>query len=304
MSVETGQGVVIYGAGTMGAGITTLFARAGWSVTCIARTDASLTRAAQYAYAKLELEPDAPRDLITFSTDPVAGLSTADLVIESIQESLDAKRDLLALIGENVGPQTIVTTNTSSIDIVELSRHIRGPQRFAGLHWFNPPELVELVEIVLAPLTEESVAARLDTWVSHLGKTTVTVRRAAKGFIANRLQYALLREAYALVETGVCSWQDVDLAVVKGLGPRWAAVGPFQSMDMAGLDVHEAVANALFPDLSCAKRAPAALAALVAAGKLGCKSGEGLLGGYDAGRVQELAKRRSDILSALARESA
>lgn len=301
MIVETGRSVVIYGAGTMGAGIATLFARAGWSVTCVARTDASLARAAAYVYARLERQPDDPRNLINFYTDPAAGLSTADLVIESIQESFDAKRDLLALIGESIAPQTIITTNTSSIDIVELSRHVRGPQRFAGLHWFNPPESVELVEIVLGPHTEQSVVERLDSWVSRLGKTAVTVKRPAKGFIANRLQYALLREAYALVEMGVCSWEDVDLAVVKGLGPRWAAVGPFQSMDMAGLDVHEAVANALFPELSCAKQAPAALTAMVAAGNLGCKSGEGLLGNYDAGRVEELVKRRSDVLSALAR---
>ncbi len=301
MIVETGRSVVVCGAGTMGAGIATLFARAGWSVTCTARTDASLARAAAYAYARLDLEPDDPRDLINFSTDPLAGLSTADLVIESIHESFEAKRDLLALVGENTAPQTIITTNTSSIDIVELSRHVRGPNRFAGLHWFLPAELVELVEIILGPHTEESVVERLSSWVSHMGKTAVTVKRPAKGFIFNRLQYALLREAYSLVEMGICSWEDVDLAVVKGLGPRWAAVGPFQSMDMAGLDVHEAVANALFPELSCAKQAPAALTAMVAAGNLGCKSGEGLLGDYDAGRVEELVKRRSDVLSALAR---
>jgi len=285
----------------MGAGIATLFARAGWSVTCTARTDASLARAAAYADARLQPEPHEPRNLINFGTDPIAGLSTADLVIESIQESFEAKRDLFALIGESIAPQAIVTTNTSSVDIVELSRHVKGPHRFAGLHWFNPPELVELVEIVLGPQTKESVVERLNGWLSQLGKTAVTVKRPAKGFIANRLQYALLREAYALVEMGVCSWEDVDLAVVKGLGPRWAAVGPFQSMDMAGLDVHEAVANALFPELSCATQAPAVLAAMVAAGRLGCKSGEGLLGKYDAGRVEELVTRRSDVLSRLAR---
>lgn len=301
MIVETGRSVVVYGAGTMGAGIATLFARAGWSVTCTARTDASLARAAAYAYARLEPGPHESRGLINFGTDPMAGLSTADLVIESIQESFEAKRDLFARIGEGIAPQAIVTTNTSSVDIVELSRHVQGPHRFAGLHWFNPPELVELVEIVLGPQTEESVVERLNGWVSQLGKTAVTVKRPAKGFIFNRLQYAVLREAYYLVEMGVCSWEDVDLTVVKGLGPRWAAVGPFQSMDMAGLDVHKAVANALFPELSCSKEPPVALTAMVAAGNLGCKTGEGLLGTYDADRIEELVKRRSDVLSALAR---
>lgn len=295
------QSVVIYGAGTMGAGIAALFAGEGWAVTCIARSEGSLAR------AKLRIEATLQRDSayvdgpLDYSIDRLAGPPEPDLVIETIQESLREKVDLLSSIGQRLGPRTIVTSNTSSIDLAELSGHVPGPERFAGLHWFNPPELVELVEIVRAPTTEEWVLETLDTWVTRLGKTSVTVRRPVKGFVANRLQYALLREAYALVEADICSWQDVDLVLVKCLGPRWAAVGPFQSMDLGGLDLHAAVAGELFPELSCASEVPAALSAMVEAGRLGCKTGEGLLGSYSPDRIEALANRRADVLGALAK---
>jgi 3-hydroxybutyryl-CoA dehydrogenase len=299
MTITASHSVIIFGAGTMGAGIAALFAKHGWDTTCIARSEASLTRARLRIEATLQQDTASIEHSLHYSTDHLAGPEEPDLVIESIPESLVAKVELLKSISERLGPRTIVTSNTSSIDLAELSGQVPVPERFAGLHWFNPPELVELVEIIRAPKTNEWVLETLDTWVTSLGKTTVTLRRPVKGFVVNRLQYALLREAYALVEDGICSWQDVDLALVKCLGPRWAAVGPFQSMDLGGLDLHAAVAGELFPELSCTSEVPAALSAMVAEGRLGCKTGEGLLGSYSPERIEELAKRRFDVLDAL-----
>ncbi len=129
-----------------------------------------------------------------------------------------------------------------------------------------------------------------------LGKAPVVLTRAVPGFVANRLQYALIREAYALVAAGVCTWADADLAVTGGLGPRWAAVGPFQSMDLAGLDVHLAVATALFPLLATDSEPPGLLADLVADGRLGAKSGAGLLGAYPPDRREALTALRDGVL--------
>jgi 3-hydroxybutyryl-CoA dehydrogenase len=128
----------------------------------------------------------------------------------------------------------------------------------------------------------------------------VAVRRDVPGFVANRLQYALLREAYALVDAGVCDVEDVDRAVVSGLGARWAAIGPFASMDAAGLEVHEAVAAQLFPELSRSTEVPPLLRALRRDGATGMRGGSGLRGTYAPGAAQRLAERRDATLALLA----
>ena len=144
----------------------------------------------------------------------------------------------------------MLATTTSSLPLAELASALTAPERFAGWHFFHPADLMSLVEIVPGERTDPAVLARLRTWSEHLGRRPIVLRRDVPGFVANRLQYALLREAYALVESGVCALPDVDVAVTAGLGARWAALGPFETMDLAGLEVHAAVAAALFPLLS------------------------------------------------------
>ncbi len=306
--------VVVIGAGTMGARIALFFARAGLPVCLVSRRQETLRAAAATIRSVLteapartggpgarQPMPDAGRPEETLSrirltTDAGAGLGTAGLVVETIREDLGDKIALLAQVGSRVRREALVTTNTSSLDLAALAEAVPCPERFAGLHWFNPADLMELVEVVPAPGTAPAVVETLRTWLAELGKAPVVVRRAVPGFVANRLQYALLREAYALVAAGVCTWADADLAVVRGLGPRWAAVGPFQSMDIAGLDVHLAVARALFPDLATDAAPPGLLAGLVDAGHLGAKSGRGLLGDYPPGRPESLARMRDATL--------
>ena len=296
--MRTARRVVVFGAGTMGAGIAGLYSRGGWDVRCVARRVSSLRQAASYVHSQFGIAEGT----IDFGTDLEDGLSKIDLVIETVQESYEAKEALFRVIGSHLPPGAIVTTNTSSLDIDRLALSLPEPSQFAGLHWFNPPGLVELVEVVLGEQTKPDVGSALLRDLVDLGKTGVLVRRPVKGFIANRLQYALLREAYALVESGVCSWADVDLAVTAGIGARWAAVGPFQSMDLAGLDVHAAVARELFPDLSNSGDVPTALKALVAQGHLGCKTGEGLKGKYSEATIEELGSTRRRVLELLAAE--
>jgi 3-hydroxybutyryl-CoA dehydrogenase len=240
--VELPREVAVVGAGTMGAGIARVFAEAGTSVRLAARRESSLQT------ARSRLGGTAPSVRLTTSVDEA--LDGAELVVETIVEEVEAKRALLARAEERAAPEAILTTNTSSLPLAALGDGLEGPERFAGLHWFNPPELVELVEVVGAEDTAPETLEILAGWMEQLGKAPVVVRRDVPGFVANRLQYALLREAYALVDAGVCSFADVDRAVTHGLGARWAAIGPFETMDLAGLDVHAAVAANLWPELS------------------------------------------------------
>jgi 3-hydroxybutyryl-CoA dehydrogenase len=235
---------------------------------------------------------------ITGTTDLDGVDLGVDLVVETVAEDVEVKRRVYRAIERRLGPSTILGTCTSSLSLTELAGGLARPERFLGYHWFNPPELVSLVEIVPAGATAAAVTDRVEAYSRAIGKQPVRVAADVPGFVANRLQYALIREAYHLVAAGVCTAADVDRVVTAGLGPRWAAIGPFLSMDLAGLDVHRAVAEQLFPRLSTEGAVPAVLTALVEEGALGVKSGRGLLGRYDEQRVREVIELRARALLA------
>ena len=279
------------GAGAMGAGIARVFADAGASVRLCARRESSLEA------ARPRLGEQADRVRMTTSHDEA--LEGAELVVETIVEELEPKRELLVLAEGLAAPDAILTTNTSSLPLAPLAAALRRPERFAGLHWLNPPELVELVEVVGAEETAPETLDTLADWMEQLGKEPVVVRRDVPGFVANRLQYALLREAYALVDEGVCSFEDVDRAVVHGLGSRWAAIGPFETMDLAGLDVHAAVAANLWPELADGDAPSPTIARVLETGALGVKNGRGLRGDYDEADADAIKERRNRVLRGL-----
>jgi 3-hydroxyacyl-CoA dehydrogenase len=232
--------VAVIGAGTMGAGIARIFAEGGAGVRLMARRQSSLDSARE----RLS-ETD-----VRLTTDLDEALTGANLVVETILEQVEPKREVLTRAEELAGPDALVTTNTSSLPLAAFEGALGRPERFAGLHFLNPPELVEVVEVVGGEHTAPETLETLAGWMEELGKAPVVVRRDIPGFVVNRLQYALLREAYSLVDSGVCSFADVDRAVTYGLGARWAAIGPFETMDLAGLDVHAAVAANLWPELA------------------------------------------------------
>lgn len=252
--------MAVVGAGTMGAGIARVFAEGGASVRLSARRESSLEAARE------RLGETAVRMRLTTSTDEA--LEGAELVVETIVEDPEPKRALLARAEELTSAEAILTTNTSSLPLSALASVLQRPERFAGLHFLNPPELVELVEVVGGERTAPETLETLADWMERLGKAPVVLRRDVPGFVVNRLQYALLREAYGLVDAGVCTFEDVDRAVTHGLGARWAAIGPFETMDLAGLDVHAAVARRLWPHLSCESEPSPSIAAAVKRGSL------------------------------------
>lgn len=305
------QHVCIAGAGTMGAGIAIVFARAHWHVQLVARRQAALDDVAHRIDARLRrllecralTNSDAAaipaRIKLSLSLEPLAKW---DLVVESIVEDLPSKKELLARLEANASePDTIITSNTSSLSIDALADGLQRPGRFAGLHWLNPPELIDVVEAVSGSATDAETLTRVSAWCEEIGKTCIRLTRETPGFVINRLQYALLREAFALVESGVCSYEQIDAAVTHGLGARWAGIGPFESLDLGGLDVHAEVARGLFPVLSSESGPADAVVELVSEGALGCKTSRGLYGDYDSGDIDALVRKRNETLATLTR---
>jgi 3-hydroxybutyryl-CoA dehydrogenase len=299
----------VAGAGAMGAGIAARLTLAGLPTTLVVRRAEAVDAAVLAARARLanlvRLGATSQRAADAAAARLTAALGwdgvRVDLVVETVAESLDDKLEVLPQAEQALAEDGLLVTNTSSLPLVELAAPLTRPERFAGWHWFHPAELVQVVEVVGAPATAPEVLQRLVALTEALGKTPVVVARPVPGFVANRLQYALLREAWALVEAGVCSPADVDRAVVEGLGARWAAIGPFQTVDLAGLDVHEAVAQELYPQLACDTEPPAALRTIRAEGALGVKGGLGVLGPYDPDQARAITERRDRTLVALQR---
>jgi 3-hydroxybutyryl-CoA dehydrogenase len=280
----------------MGAGMAAVFALGGSVVRLSARRPETLERAAE----RVSGIAGAAASRVTSTRDLAEAVEGAELVVETISEELEAKRVLLAE-AERIAPGAILTSNTSSLSLEAIADALQQPERFAGLHWLNPPELVDLVEVVGAGRTEPEVLSTLAGWMDALGKAPIVLPRQVPGFVVNRLQYALLREAFALVEQGVCSYEDVDRVLTRGLGVRWAAVGPFQTIDLGGVDVFATVARNLLPELSNAVEPPAFLDEATARGELGTKSGRGLLGDYAPEEIDAIATRRERVARAVAK---
>jgi 3-hydroxybutyryl-CoA dehydrogenase len=305
---ELPANAAVLGAGTIGLSAGILLASHGVPVTLVTRRTQAAAQAPDAISRRLaeltELgaltadQADLARARVSASVGLPDGESFA-LIFEAVGEQLDHKRAVLAGAEPSLAADGVLATTTSSLPLAQLASALTAPERFAGWHFFHPADLMPLVEIVPGEGTDPAVLALLRTWSEQLGRRPIVLHRDVPGFVANRLQYALLREAYALVEAGVCALPDVDVAVTAGLGARWAALGPFETMDLAGLEVHAAVAAALFPLLSGTADLPAELVRLRANGAGGARAGHGLLGDYPPERVRQLETRRDQTLIAL-----
>ena len=212
-----------------------------------------------------------------------------DLVIEAVPEKLDLKRAIFAQLGARARPDAWLASNSSSFPISAIAEGVPGGHRTFGLHYFMPAHLVPLVEVVCGARSDPALAADLAQFMRTTGKVPVLVRKDLPGFLANRLQHALAREAYSLIEQGVATAADVDAAVRFGFGFRYLAAGPILQKDHAGLDVHAAAAATMYPGLADDKAPSKVLTGLVAAGRLGMKTGAGF---YDW-TPEAIAKERA-----------
>lgn len=209
------------------------------------------------------------------TTTAIADLKECDIVIESTTEDLAAKRLVFDELEEALRPDAVIASNTSSIPITFLQAGRRRPERFIGMHWGEPCHVLRYLEIIRGDRTSDAATALVRELARRLGKDAVIVRKDIRGFISNRLMYAMMREAFHLLESGVGSIEDIDRSFRNDIG-SWATVaGPFRFMDLTGIAAYARVMEGLLPELSNAAAVPPAIKALVARGADGVGKGDG-----------------------------
>jgi 3-hydroxybutyryl-CoA dehydrogenase len=276
------QRVLVVGGGVMGNGIAQVVATAGLDVTVVDVQEAALTLTRERIDRSLarfvrserltQADADAVRERIATTTDLEAAAAQADHVIEAVIEDLDVKYDVLRRLDEACRPEVVIASNTSQFSISKLGAATSRPDRVIGSHWFNPPPMMDLIEIVRGVETSDETLACVVELAGRYGKQTVLCRKDTPGFITSRLIVALAVEAMRIVEEGIADPQDVDLACVKAFNH---AMGPLDTMDFTGLDTALRVADNLREQYGDRFLAPQNLRALVNGGHLGRKSGRG-----------------------------
>ena len=279
--------IAVVGSGYMGGGIGQTLALAGHPVsladvdaaTAAAARDRLLAESDHFVAAGL-FEPGSTDVLLSDRLTAVDRIETAvdgaDYITEAVFESRDVKRDTLRRICAGVGDGAVIGTNTSAIPITELSAFVTRPERFLGVHWWNPAPFVPGVELIRTADTSEDAITRVETMITAAGKSPARVSDSP-GFVGNRLQFALYKEAALVVEEGLATPEQVDAVVRSTFGFRLGFFGPFAIGDMAGLDVYAGAYESLQAAYGDRLAAPKALTDAVAEGRLGTKSGGGLL---------------------------
>jgi len=269
--------IAVIGAGLMGHGIAQVFALAGHAVTITDSVKASLDSATSRIAANLKDLGDDPAavDRVTACADLGEAVRDADYVVEAVLEDLALKQKLFAEIERQVRPDTILASNTSVIPITQIMGSLQHRDRALGTHWWNPPYLVPLVEVIGTQWTSLSVIDWAIALHADAGKTPVHVKKDVPGFVGNRLQHALWRECIALVQNGICDAETVDTVIKASFGRRLAVLGPLEDADLVGTDLTLAIHNTVLPDLDRTAGALPYLEGLVRDGKLGMKTGEG-----------------------------
>ena len=274
------------GAGTMGHSIALEFALGGYQVNLVDRNEAILEGALTAMRRDLgTLVAAGAADGAAFEetlgrVSCVVGLAEAvkegDYVVEAVNEDLALKQAVFRDLGRLASPHAILASNTSGLSVRAIADASGRPERTLITHYWNPPHLIPLVEVVPGEQTSEGVLQMVQEVLTGLGKRVVVLRKDVPGFIGNRLQFAMLREALSLVERGVATAEDIDTVVRYSLGRRLGVLGPCEIADFGGLDVFYSILTYLAPDLSRATEPPSLLADALRRGDLGVKTGRGI----------------------------
>jgi 3-hydroxybutyryl-CoA dehydrogenase len=296
--------IAVAGAGLMGCGIAARFAAAGYTVQIYDSAQPALHNVhlrcgavfGELVEAGLltEQESLAATARIRVVKSP-ADLCEAEVVFEAIIESLDAKQALFAQLEQHLAPAALIASSTSGFTPQALSRNMHSPQRFLVAHFWNPPHLVPLVEVVGTPATAESALARCVALLRSAGCEPVLLHKAVPGFIGNRFQFAVLREALHLLREGVADADTIDSVMKQSVGRRYAHIGPLEGADVGGLDTFLAIAGHLMPELAKDESVLDILRAHVQQGHRGRASGQGFHT-WDEQREAWLREARRRIL--------
>ena len=299
--------LAVVGAGTMGHGIALVFAQAGLQVTltdsngqvlgqALGRIQATLETCSRHS--PLSVRSDSAESVlerITVASALSEAVSGADFVVEAVFENLEVKRELFRQIEGHCPPHVIITSTTSSYCVRDLAVALRHPERFLVTHFWNPPYVIPVVEVMPGECSSAEAVETTFALLKKAGKVPALVKKDVAGFVGNRLQHALRREAIAIVAQGIASPQDVDLIARLSFGLRLPVMGPLETVDLGGLDLTQAIQSYLLAELD-RSTAPAQLVNdKVARGELGAKTGKGF---YDwpEGQHARTVRRRDTAL--------
>ena len=283
---------LVLGGGTMGVGIIAMFLGGGWKVDVVSRSastrdglPAATSRALQ-AMGK----PDDVSGLATYATLEEAPWAQIDIAVETVTEDLALKQKIFADLERLSRPGVPLTSNSSSFPISEIGKGLASQDRMMGLHFFMPAHLIPLVEVVRSIHTDVGLAEEVGEIMRALGKRPVQVKKDVIGFLGNRIQGALMREALWLIEQGVASPEDIDATVRLSFGFRYAAAGPITQKEHSGWDTTCAVAKIIWPDLNNSDGPPPVLQRNVDQGRIGFKTKGGFFDWDDASMAKERAR--------------
>ena len=299
------KNIAVIGAGLMGHGIAQEFACAGYRVHLHDITEQQLNNARVQIGKNLtllaenavieEISISATLQRIHTTTDLTVAAKTADFVVEAVSENLPLKQQIFEELDSLCQPHTILASNTTALMPSQIGVNTKRTDRILNTHYFNPPYLIPLVELIRSPDTsDETVSVTFDL-LTAIGKTPAIIDKEALGFVGPRLQAALIREAFAIVEQGIASAETVDLVVRNSFGRRLSVAGPFEVFELAGWDLVLAAFEELYKDLNSSPDINPLLREMVESGKLGVKSGEGFYQWTDE-RQQALRNRMSQAL--------
>lgn len=298
--------VAVIGAGIMGTGLATHFTLQGCDVTLIDHRQSNLDEAGARildsveflrSESDVEASPESVLSSIDLTLDQDDGVSDADIILETISENLDVKQSLFTDVAAAAPDDTLLASNTSSIEITKIASAVpEAADRIVGCHWWNPPYLMPLVEIVRGEETSDATVDRIASFVESVDRNPIVVQRDAPGFVWNRIQFAVLRECMHIVEEGIASIEDVDAAVRDGYALRTAVVGPFETVDLTGLELFQTIADDLYPHLCDDDDASDLFDDYLEAGRGGVDDGAGFYD-YDRSPEDVLAERDRTILA-------
>nr|WP_179855853.1 3-hydroxyacyl-CoA dehydrogenase family protein [Bifidobacterium bohemicum] len=300
------------GAGTMGHATALQFAMNGYEVVVVDNAQAALDRGRRLVEHDLDTfinagivrreDRDAVLGRIVMSTEYEA-LAGVDFIIESILEDLQVKHDVWRTVEGIVSDEAILATNTSGLSPSAIASGLRRPGRFVVAHFWNPAQLMPLVEVVPGEHTDQETVDVTVELMNHVGKHAVPLKTESLGFVGNRIQMAVIRECLNIVDRGIATPEAVDDIVKYSLGRRWAVLGPIASADLGGLDVFDALTKYLYEDLSGETGEDPVLKAKVEAGDLGAKTGKGFYGWQGEQAAKTVQSRDDQLLEALTHDA-